>query len=245
MDKKQGLTICQLQEIHFKHKDTIRLKVKGWRNTYSANNSKHRCSYISHKTDFRTRRTIRHKDGYYIKWTGNRRENCFNQIKDNFENPTADITLKMLYSLRLGAKPKCPLLPLPFNIVLEVLVSGRNGNKRHLGWKGRSKIIHVGTWYHFVVVQSLSSVWLFCDSMHCSVPGFPVLHHLPELAQTRICWVIDAIQSSYPLSSPSPPDFNLLQHQGLFQWVGSSHQVAKVLELQHQSFQWKFRTDFL
>lgn len=97
VDKKQGLTICQLQEIHFKHKDTIRLKVKGWRNTFSANNSKHRCSYISHKTDFRTRRTIRHKDGYYIKWTGNRGENCFNQIKDNFEKPTADITIKMLF----------------------------------------------------------------------------------------------------------------------------------------------------
>ena len=64
---------------------------------------------------------------------------------------------------------------------------------------------------------------------------------------TQWTWVGDASQPSHPLSSPSPPAFNLLQHQGLFQWVSSSHQVAKVLEfqLQHQSFQWIFRTDFL
>ena len=55
----------------------------------------------------------------------------------------------------------------------------------------------------------------------------------------------DAIQSSHPLLSPSPPAFNFPQHQGLFQWVSSSHQMAKVLELQHQSFQWIFRIDFL
>ena len=77
--------------------------------------------------------------------------------------------------------------------------------------------------------------------------GFPVLHHLPEFTQTHVHWVCDAIQPSHPLSSPSPPAFNLPQHQGLFQWVSSSHQVAKGLEfqLQHQSFQWIFRTDFL
>ena len=79
----------------------------------------------------------------------------------------------------------------------------------------------------------------------CSTPGFPVHHQLPELAQTHTHWVSDAIQPSHP-SSPSPPAFNLSQHQGLFQWVSSSHQVAQVLEfqLQHQSFQWVFRTDF-
>ena len=76
---------------------------------------------------------------------------------------------------------------------------------------------------------------------------FPVLHHRPEFAQTHVNWVSDAIQPSHPLSSPSPPALNLSQHQGLFQWVGSSHQVAKVLELQlqYQSFQWIFRVDFL
>ena len=81
----------------------------------------------------------------------------------------------------------------------------------------------------------------------CSTPGFPVLHYLLELAQIHLHWVSDAIQPSHPLSSPSPPAFNLSQHQGLFKWVCSSHQAAKVLEfqLQHQSFQWIFRTDFL
>ena len=68
-----------------------------------------------------------------------------------------------------------------------------------------------------------------CDPTDCSAPGFPVLHHFPELAQTHVLWVSDAIQSSCPLSSPSPA-FNLSQHQGLFQRVSSLHQVAKVLE---------------
>ena len=71
------------------------------------------------------------------------------------------------------------------------------------------------------------------------MPGSPVLHHLLELAETHVHQVGDAIQPSRPLSFPSPPAFSLSQHQGLFQGVSSSHQVAKVLEfqLQHQSFQ--------
>ena len=83
------------------------------------------------------------------------------------------------------------------------------------------------------------------DPMDCSTPGFPVLHYLPEFAQIHVHWVHDAIQPSHPLSHRSPPALNLLQHQGLFQWVGSLHQVAKVLELQlqDQSFQWIFRVD--
>ena len=86
-----------------------------------------------------------------------------------------------------------------------------------------------------------------CHPMDCSTSGFPILHHLPGLAQTHVHWVYDAIQPSHPLSSPSPPAFNLSQHQGFFQWVNSLHQVVKVLEfqLQHQSFQWIFRVDFL
>ena len=81
----------------------------------------------------------------------------------------------------------------------------------------------------------------------CSTSGFLVLHHLPEFTQTHVCWVSHAIQPFHPLLSPSPPTFNLSQHQGLSQWVSSSNQVAKVLEfqLQHQSFQWIFRTDIL
>ena len=83
-----------------------------------------------------------------------------------------------------------------------------------------------------------------CDPMDCSMPGFPVHHQLPELTQTHVHRVGDAIQPSHPLLSPSSPTFNLSQHQGLFQWVGSSHQEAKVLEFQfqHQSFQWIFKT---
>ena len=92
-----------------------------------------------------------------------------------------------------------------------------------------------------------------CNLMDCNTPGLSVHHQLPELAQTHGHQVSDAIQLSYPLLSPSPPALNLFQHQGLsqyqglFQWVGSVHQVAKVLEfhLQHQSFQWIFRVDFL
>ena len=63
--------------------------------------------------------------------------------------------------------------------------------------------------------------------MDSSTPGLPVHHQLPEFTQTHVHWVSDAIQPSHPLSSPSPPDFNLCQHQGLFQWVSSSHEVAK------------------
>ena len=95
-------------------------------------------------------------------------------------------------------------------------------------------------------VQSLSHVWI-CDPMDCSMPGLPVHHQLPEFTQTHVHWVGDAIQPSHPLSSPSPPAFNLSQHRSLFQWVSSSQQVVKVLEfqLQHQSFQWTLRTDLL
>ena len=84
--------------------------------------------------------------------------------------------------------------------------------------------------------------------MNCSTPGLPVHHQLPEFTQTHVHnQVSDAIQTSHPLSSPSPPAPNPSQHKGLFQWVNSSHEVAKVLEFQilHQSFQWTPRTDLL
>ena len=94
------------------------------------------------------------------------------------------------------------------------------------------------------VAQSCTAL---CNPMDYSMPGFPVHHRHSEHAQTHVHWVSDAIQPSHPLSSPSPPAFNLSQHLGLSQWVSSSHQVAKVLEfqLQHQSFQWTPRTDLL
>ena len=78
------------------------------------------------------------------------------------------------------------------------------------------------------VVWSLSCVQL-CDTMGCSTPGFPVLHYLLELAQTHVHQVSDVIQPSHPLLSPSLLTFNLSQHEGIFQWVSSSHQVAKIL----------------
>ena len=99
------------------------------------------------------------------------------------------------------------------------------------------------------VVQSCPTL---CDPMNHSTPGLPVHHQFPESTQTHVHRVSDAIQPSHPLSSPSPPALNPSQHQGLFKWVSSSHQVAKVLEfqLQHQSFQWtprliSFRMDWL
>ena len=107
------------------------------------------------------------------------------------------------------------------------------------------------------LISSFHFFWFWCsvtkscptlfDPMSCSTPGLPVHHHLPELTQTHVHWDGDAIQPSHPLLSPSPPALNLSQHQGLFKWVSSTHQVAKVLEfqLQHQSFQWTPRTDLL
>ena len=95
--------------------------------------------------------------------------------------------------------------------------------------------------------SAVQSCPTLCNPMDCSTLGFPVHHQLPELTQTHVNRNGDATQPSHSLSSPSPPALNLSQHQGLFQWVSSSHQVAKVLEfqLQHQSFQWIFKTDFL
>ena len=94
------------------------------------------------------------------------------------------------------------------------------------------------------VTQSCLTLW---NPMNCSTPGLQVHHQLPEFTQTHVHRVGDAIQPSQPLSSPSPPAPNPSQHQGLFQWVNSSHEVAKVLEFQpqHQSFQWTPRPDLL
>ena len=97
-------------------------------------------------------------------------------------------------------------------------------------------LLFCGCW----VVQSCLTL---CDPMDCSTPGFPVLHHLSEFAQTYVHWVDDAIQPSHPLSSPSPPALNLSQHQ----WIHSSHEITKLweLQLQHQLFPWISRVDFL
>ena len=96
------------------------------------------------------------------------------------------------------------------------------------------EIIKILVWKHRLLFRHVQ----LCNPIDCSKPGFPVHHHLPELAQTHVHWVSDAIQPSHPLSSPSLLAFNLSQHRGLFQWVSSSHQVAKVLELQLISLKW-------
>ena len=86
-----------------------------------------------------------------------------------------------------------------------------------------------------------------CNPTDCSMSGLHVHHQILKFTQTHVHWASDAIQLSHPLLSPSPPTFSLSQHQSLFKWVSSLHQVAKVLEfqLQHQSFQWIVRTAFL
>ena len=94
------------------------------------------------------------------------------------------------------------------------------------------------------VIQSCPTI---CHPMNHRMPSLPVHHQLPEFTQTHVHRVGDAIQPSHPLSSPFPPAPNLSQHQGLFQWVNSSHEVAKVLEFQlwHHSFQRTPRADLL
>ena len=85
------------------------------------------------------------------------------------------------------------------------------------------------------VVQSLSRVWLSVGLMDRNTPGFPVLHCLLEFVQIHVLWVVDAIQPSHSLLSPSPPALSFSQRQGLFRCAGSSHQMGKILELQHPS----------
>ena len=106
------------------------------------------------------------------------------------------------------------------------------------------KFIPLGSVQFSSVAQSCLTL---CDPINLSTPGLPVHHQLPELTQTHVNRVGDAIQPPHPLLSPSPPAPNPSKYQGLFQWVNSSHEVAKVLEfqLQHQSCQWTPRTDLL
>ena len=95
--------------------------------------------------------------------------------------------------------------------------------------------------------SSTKSCPTLCNPMDCSMPDLPVHHQFPEFTLTHVHWVGDDTRPSHPLLSPSPPAFKLSQHQGLFKWVSSSYQVARVLEFQlhHQSFQWTPRADLL
>ena len=112
-------------------------------------------------------------------------------------------------------------------------------NKKNPDWKRRSKTLTVCRWYdplHQIRSDQIRSVAqscpTLCDPMNCSTPGLPVHHQLPEFTETHVHRVSYAIQPSHPLSSPSPLAPNPSQHQSLFQWVNSSHEVAKVLEFQ-------------
>ena len=132
-----------------------------------------------------------------------------------------------------------------------ILFWGRYGNEvQHsdVTWKLVEKSSYLPEHTSICYISQFSSVSQLSPTlrypMDCSTPGLPVHCHLPEFTQMHVHWVSDAIQPSHPLSSPSPA-FNFSQHQGLFRWVSSSLQVAKILEFQHQSFQWIFRTDFL
>ena len=114
-------------------------------------------------------------------------------------------------------------------------------------WKNRPRNLYSDN-YRISSIQFSRPVMSDSLQLHgLHHPGLPVHHYLLEFTQTHVQWVGDAIQPTHPLLSSSPPAFNPSQHQGLFQWVSSSYQGAKLLEfqLQHQSFQWIFRTDFL
>ena len=104
----------------------------------------------------------------------------------------------------------------------------KRSQRKH--WKSEAQC------FHFQFSSVAKSCLTLCSSMDCSTPGFPVHHQLPELTETHVHWISDVIQPSHPLSSHSPPAFNLSHYPGLFKWVSSLHQVAKVLEfqLQHQ-----------
>ena len=125
------------------------------------------------------------------------------------------------------------------------LICGRKRTPKFIEKEIRFAVTRDGGSVQFSSIAQLSLT--LCEPMDCSTPGLPLHHQLLEFAQTHVHWVGDAIQPSHPLSTPSPPAFSLSQHQCFSQWVSSSHHVAKVLvlQLQHQSFQWVFRVDFL
>ena len=93
--------------------------------------------------------------------------------------------------------------------------------------KGETQFFVLNCVYTIQFSSVAQSCLTLCNPMNCSTPGLPVHHQLPEFTETHVHWISDAIQPSHPLSSPSPPALNLDQHQGLFKWVSSSHQVAK------------------
>ena len=150
------------------------------------------------------------------------------------------------FQIRKGVRQGCILSPCLFNFYAESIMWNAGLDDWQAGIKiARRNINNLSYADNTTLMaeskEKLKSLWMkepccrvaqscvtLCEPMGCSTPGFPVIHHLPELAQTHVHWVSHAIQPSYPLWSPSSPAFNLSQHQGLSKWVSSSHQVAKV-----------------
>ena len=157
-------------------------------------------------------------------------------------------TLQFKYQLYLNkAEEKRKFKQISAQYTIEIIIFTCS---KAIRYSHCTNILKMGFYVCMVVSVQFSCSWnaacLF-DPMNCSTLGLPVHHQLPESSQTHVHWVSDAIQPSHPLSFPSPPAFNLSKHQGLFKWVSSSHQVAKVLkfQLQDQSFQWTPRIDLL
>ena len=125
---------------------------------------------------------------------------------------------------------------------LDKMTSHKDKKKKKKWWGGVKLITKIyfgekdGFYWTYILSDQIrlvaQSCPTLCDPMNRSTPGLPVHHQLPEFTQTHVHWVSDAIQPSHTLSSPSPPAPNPSQHQSLFQWVNSSHEVAKVLEFQ-------------
>ena len=126
-------------------------------------------------------------------------------------------------------------------LLLQVSLDFLLSHSNPLWWKGHLLLLLLSVLEGFASLHQFTSVQFssvaqscptLCNPMNLSTPGLPVHHQLPEFTQTHVHRVSDAIQPSRPVSSPSPPAHNPSQHQSLFQWVNSSHEVAKVLEFQ-------------
>ena len=149
-------------------------------------------------------------------------------LKSDFAQQSPDKNYKEFVKWSLKNKPKkkkkwfsCTLVCL----TRESLAVITNDLAR-VSWRNVDRLKQIYSVQFSSVAQSCL---ILCNPMNCSTPGLPVHHQLPESTQTHVHWVSDAIQPSHPLLSPSPPALNLSQHQGLFKWVSSWHQVAKAL----------------
>ena len=160
----------------------------------------------------------------------------FSQLLNNKNLSWTKVLFLFLFFHTVHAHANPPNLTLLVQCYIKLNTNGKSNPAFSNSWEKYNQSCSV--------TQSCPTL---CDPMNRSVPGLPVHHQLLEFTQTHVHRVGDAIKPSHPLLSPSPPALKISQNQGLFQWVSSLHQVAKVLEfqLQHQSFQWIFRTDFL